>query len=77
MFQKNARCVSKMITKDMIIGECIATYPETAEYLMNLGFHCIGCFAAHIETLEQGLKVHGKSDKEIDKIIEELNKIAK
>ena len=77
MFQKNVRYVSKMITKDMIIGDCLAKYPKTAEYLLSQGLHCIGCFAANMETLEQGLKVHGKSDKEIDKIIKELNKLTK
>ncbi len=66
-----------MINKEMIISECITKYPETAEYLTNLGFHCIGCFAAGFETLEQGLKVHGKSVEEIDKIIKELNKLIK
>ena len=64
-----------MITKDMIIGECIAKYPATAEYLLEIGFHCIGCFAANFETIEQGLKAHGKSDKEIKQIIKNLNKI--
>lgn len=63
------------ITKKTIIGDCIHAHPDIAEYLMGLGFHCVGCFAAAFETIEQGLKVHGKSDKEINEIIKRLNKI--
>ncbi len=66
-----------MITKDMIIGECISKYPETADYLLSIGFHCIGCFAAGFETIEQGLKSHGKNNKEIESTIKKLNQIIK
>ena len=75
VYQKIVIYAMKMITKNMIIGECISKYPETAEYLMKMGFHCIGCFAAGFETLEQGLKSHGKSNEEIEKIIKDLNKL--
>ena len=77
MYQKIVIYATKMITKNMIIGECISRYPETADYLMKMGFHCIGCFAAGFETLEQGLKSHGKSKEEIEKIIKDLNKLIK
>mgnify|MGYP006419103181 CR=1 FL=1 len=63
------------ITKQTIIGDCIQSHPEVADFLMEIGFHCVGCFAAAFETLEQGLKVHGKSDKEINEIVKGLNKI--
>ena len=65
------------ITNKTIIGECIAAHPDIADYLIGLGFHCVGCSAAGFETLEQGLKVHGKSDKEIKEIVEKLNNIIK
>ncbi len=66
-----------MITRQTIIAECIMKYPRTAEYLIGIGFHCVGCFAANMETIEQGLRVHGKSEKEIDEIVKKLNEIAK
>ncbi|MBL7054625.1 DUF1858 domain-containing protein [Candidatus Woesearchaeota archaeon] len=65
------------ITKDMTIGEVITKFPKTAEVLMGKGIHCIGCHVAVEETLEQGLKAHGKDGKEVDKIIAEMNKAAK
>lgn len=63
------------ITKDTIIGECISEHPETAEVLVGRGLHCVGCFAAGFETLEAGLKMHGKTDKEVEGVIKQLNEL--
>jgi len=65
------------ITKDMTIGETITKFPKTAEVLMEKGIHCVGCHVAVSETLEQGLKAHGKDDKEVSKIMEEMNEAVK
>jgi len=62
------------ITKKSLIEE-IAQDPKKVEILMETGLHCIGCMGSHFENLEQGLKAHGFSDKEINEIIEELNKV--
>ena len=62
------------ITADMSISEVISRYPETIPLLMKTGMHCIGCPMAMQETLGEGLSAHGL---DADKIIEELNKIAK
>ena len=66
-----------MITKDMLIGEVVTQYPEVAEHLTNMGLFCVGCPGAQFETIEMGLKVHGKSDKEIDKFVKEANEKTK
>ncbi|MBT3691156.1 DUF1858 domain-containing protein [Candidatus Woesearchaeota archaeon] len=63
-----------MITKDMLIGEIISKNPKLAEELTNMGMFCVGCPGAQFETLEQGLKVHGKTDKEIADFVKKLNK---
>ena len=63
------------ITKNTIIGECLLSHPELAETFLDFGVHCVGCFAAQMETIEQGLKVHGKSDKEIEDFIKKLNEL--
>ncbi|MEM4247593.1 MAG: DUF1858 domain-containing protein [Candidatus Woesearchaeota archaeon] len=65
-----------MITKNMTIGEVIDAYPATAEVLLNKGIHCLGCSARNFETIEQGLQVHGFNDKEIEKVVAELNKVS-
>ena len=63
------------ITKDTIIGECLLSNPELAEVFLDFGVHCVGCFAAQMETIGQGLKVHGKSDKEIEEFLKKLNEL--
>lgn len=67
---------AEKISKDMMIMEALQKYPAAAEVLLNQGVHCLGCIASHGESLEQGLKAHGKSDKEIASIINEMNDIA-
>jgi hybrid cluster-associated redox disulfide protein len=66
------------ITKDILIGELVENYPKLAKVLVeDYGFHCIGCMAAGMETLEEGASVHGLDKKEIKEIVENLRKLAK
>ena len=64
----------KKITKDMKIMEAIKINPECGKILMESGFHCVGCHVAAVETIEQGCKAHGMKDRDIDKIIDKINK---
>lgn len=61
------------ITKDMLIGDVIHNYPSVIEILLNNGIHCVGCQVSSFETLEEGFKGHGMTDKKIDNIVEQLN----
>lgn len=64
------------ITKDIMIGDLVEYYPELGQVLMEeYGFHCIGCMASGMETLEQGAQVHGMSEKEVVKMVDDLNKL--
>ena len=58
------------ITKDMVIGEIIATDQGVIPYLMKAGMHCIGCPASQAETLEEAGFVHGM---EVDELVTEIN----
>jgi len=58
------------ITKDMSVQEILTKYPETISVFQDHGLHCIGCFAAAFETLEQGAMAHGL---DIDKLLKDLN----
>jgi len=63
------------ITKDMLILDILEKNPSLAEVLTeDYGFHCVGCMAASMESLEQGALVHGMDEDQIDKMVEELNK---
>ena len=63
----------KEINKKMMIGEAVRLNSNAAEILIENGVHCIGCGGMSFETLEQGLKAHGFSSNEIDKIIKSIN----
>ena len=64
----------KKITKKTKIGELLEFNPELAEVLMSSGMGCCGCPAAQMETLEEGCQAHGMDDKDIDKLLEKVNK---
>ncbi len=57
----------------MTIGELVQQYPSVVEILMEEGVHCVGCGAAYFETIEEGLAGHGRTEEEVDAIVEKLN----
>lgn len=59
-----------MLTKDMLIGDIVRSYPQTGEVLLGFGMHCIGCMAARGESLEDACAVHGL---DADEVLEALN----
>ena len=58
----------------MTIGEVVQKYPSVTEVLLEEGVHCVGCGASYSETIAEGLAGHGRSEEEIELIIEKLNK---
>ena len=73
--------MKQKITKNMTIGDVLKDYPSKAmrlsEVMMTAGLHCVGCGAATFETLEQGVKVHGFNDKQLNKLVDDLNAVLK
>ncbi len=65
------------ITPDMQISELALEYPDIAEYLTTeYGFHCVNCFLAEWESIEEGAAVHGIWDDEFEELMKELNEMA-
>lgn len=62
------------ITKKTTFKEILEKKPEAIEIMMKYGLHCAGCHAAAFESVEEGAKAHGMNEKEIKKMLEELNK---
>ncbi len=58
------------VTKDMIIGDVVRTYPELVPTFVQNGMHCIGCPSAQAESIEDACFVHGLDP---DQMIEALN----
>lgn len=65
------------INRQMTIEEILSLFPYKAQRLSqeitNAGLHCVGCHAAVWETLEGGMKSHGKTEEEIDRLVTRLN----
>jgi len=62
------------ITSKTKLNKILEKNPEAAEILFEAGLSCVGCPMAMAETLEQGCLAHGMNSKEIDKLLEKLNK---
>lgn len=61
------------VSKNMTFQEVVEKFPKASEILSKRGMHCLHCMMASMETLEQGCKAHGISDREIEEIIDEIN----
>ena len=59
------------ITKDTGIIDAVQQHPEIIEVFQNYGLGCIGCMAAHYESIGQGAGAHGL---DVDALIEDINK---
>ncbi|MCR5597348.1 MAG: DUF1858 domain-containing protein [Lachnospiraceae bacterium] len=65
--------MEKKIKKDMLIPDVLAVNPYISNILMGQGMHCISCFAAAGETLEQAMYVHGFTPEDVDVLVADLN----
>ena len=63
------------ITKNMQINDIINNYPDLIPLLMGYGLHCVGCSFSGHDTLEQGAKLHGMSDEDIDMMVSDCNEL--
>ena len=58
------------ITKDTGIIDAVQQHPEIIEVFQNYGLGCIGCMAAHYETIGQGAGAHGL---DVDALVSDIN----
>lgn len=76
---KSSEKEQKRITKNILIGDLMSVntkkLEKVYEILFRAGLGCVGCSAAAFETIEQGCKMHGMTDKQIDDIVKKLNKV--
>ena len=73
----NSKPKGKSIHRQMTIEEILGMFPYKAQKLSqeitNAGLHCVGCQAATWETLEMGMLSHGKTNEQIDELVNRLN----
>ena len=60
------------VTKFDIIGDVLDRYPDTAQFFLEMGMHCLGCPAARGETIEEACPVHSA---DCDALIEKINSV--
>ena len=66
------------IDRKMNLAELVTLYPQLVNVLMeDYGLHCVSCFAAGFDTLEEGAKIHGYDDQDIEKMVKRLNTLVK
>ncbi len=58
------------ITKDSIIGDVLDMAPETAQFFLEIGMHCLGCPSARGESIEMACEVHGT---DCDELVAKIN----
>jgi Domain of unknown function (DUF1858). len=61
--------IIEYVNKEMLISDIVTWYPDATLVLMKIGMHCISCFAAQMETLEQAAAVHGYDPDDVAKIV--------
>lgn len=66
-----------MISRKTVLGDIISSNPEIVPLLAQAGLHCIGCHVSAYESIEDGCKAHGMTDKQIDDLVEQANKHSK
>ena len=62
--------VAQTITKDMLIGEILDIDIGIAQFLLEIGMHCLGCPSARGESIEDACLVHGT---DVDELLEKIN----
>ena len=58
-----------VVNRKTLIGEIVNQYPETAEVLLGIGMHCLGCPASPAGRLEDACAVHGVDPESVIKAI--------
>ncbi len=58
------------ITKQTVIGDILDAAPDTAEYFLEIGMHCLGCPHSRGESIEDACAAHGTN---ADDLVAKLN----
>lgn len=65
----------KKVNKKTTILKLMQEHPQLAFILITkYGLHCLGCPASSFETLEGGARAHGLNEKEIEAMVDDMNR---
>jgi iron-sulfur cluster assembly accessory protein len=63
----------KKITKTMPINIILELVPDSIKVLSDAGLQCASCSFNSLDTLENGMKLHGFSGADVNKMVHKLN----
>ncbi len=72
---QNPQKKQALVTGDMLIGEILKLYPDTAEIMQDFGLHCTSCSVNVFEPLKAGAMSHGISEEVVDEMIMRINEL--
>lgn len=58
------------VDKRTIIADVLKINPNTAQFFLEIGMHCLGCPSASGESIEQACEIHGV---DADELVEKIN----
>ena len=64
------RSMVMVVTKQSVIGDILDYEPETAQFFLAIGMHCLGCPASRGESVADACAVHGT---DADALIAKIN----
>jgi hybrid cluster-associated redox disulfide protein len=62
-----------MIAINDLISDVGKKYPKAIALLTEYGLHCANCVFNTLDTIESGAHLHGLTDEEIRKMVDEIN----
>jgi hybrid cluster-associated redox disulfide protein len=65
-----------LIHDEMLIGDVLARYPESAQIMQDFGLSCTSCSVNAFEPVRAGALSHGMSEENVDELMAALNELA-
>ncbi len=66
-----------LVHGDMLIGEVLNLWPDSAEIMQDFGLHCTSCSVNAFEPLKAGAMAHGLEEEVVDDMIARIDEMAK
>ena len=68
--QHRERIDTMNVTKESIIGDVLDAAPDTAQFFLDIGMHCLGCPMSRGESIKDACAVHGTDP---DSLVSKIN----
>lgn len=68
--------MKKVFTGNETVADIMITLPEASEILASHGLGCTSCSLSQLENLKDGVLSHGLTEKDLERILDDLNEAA-